>query len=97
MREKTVPRAEHQPTATHCPYCALQCGMMLRDESDGRVAVTAGVQGVRGTCGAGVRRVVIVGRGMAGTAWSVSCAPWTTPSTSRYSGPNRTLPTTASC
>ncbi len=25
--------------ATHCPYCALQCGMMLREHSDGRVEV----------------------------------------------------------
>ncbi len=27
--------------ATHCPYCALQCGMMLRELDDGRVEVGA--------------------------------------------------------
>src|SRR6476660_3894788 len=27
--------------ATHCPYCALQCGMMLREGADGRVEVGA--------------------------------------------------------
>src|SRR5256884_9060279 len=25
--------------ATHCPYCALQCGMTLRGDSSGRVEV----------------------------------------------------------
>ncbi|HEU4424149.1 MAG TPA: molybdopterin-dependent oxidoreductase [Pilimelia sp.] len=27
--------------ATHCPYCALQCGMTLRADADGRVEVLA--------------------------------------------------------
>ncbi|HCT77321.1 MAG TPA: nitrite reductase [Micromonosporaceae bacterium] len=31
-------RAENS-VATHCPYCALQCGMMLRELPDGRVEV----------------------------------------------------------
>ncbi|MDN0200489.1 molybdopterin oxidoreductase family protein [Streptomyces sp. S.PNR 29] len=28
-----------QGTATHCPYCALQCGMWLRPDASGRVTV----------------------------------------------------------
>jgi assimilatory nitrate reductase catalytic subunit len=34
-------RAEHEghEVATHCPYCALQCGMTLRERADGSVEV----------------------------------------------------------
>ena len=29
-----------QTTATHCPYCAFQCGMLLGND-DGRVTVSS--------------------------------------------------------
>lgn len=30
-------RTEIAPTATHCPYCSLQCGMNLRPVTGGPV------------------------------------------------------------
>lgn len=33
--------APAREVATHCPYCALQCGMILREDARGRVAVDA--------------------------------------------------------
>jgi assimilatory nitrate reductase catalytic subunit len=33
--------APAREAATHCPYCALQCGMILRERPDGRVEVAA--------------------------------------------------------
>ncbi|QGN46854.1 molybdopterin-dependent oxidoreductase [Micromonospora sp. WMMC415] len=37
-RPATAPGPPPREAATHCPYCALQCGMTLREEN-GRVAV----------------------------------------------------------
>ncbi|WBB79209.1 molybdopterin oxidoreductase family protein [Micromonospora sp. WMMD882] len=37
-RAATRPGRAPREAATHCPYCALQCGMILRDE-DGRIEV----------------------------------------------------------
>ncbi|MFI5488254.1 MULTISPECIES: molybdopterin oxidoreductase family protein [Micromonospora] len=37
-RSATRPGSAPREVATHCPYCALQCGMTLREEA-GRVAV----------------------------------------------------------
>ncbi|MDM4720773.1 molybdopterin oxidoreductase family protein [Micromonospora sp. WMMA1363] len=39
-RPATAPGRTPREAATHCPYCALQCGMTLREEN-GRVAVSA--------------------------------------------------------
>ena len=36
----SAPASAHSGVATHCPYCALQCGMLLRP-SDGTVEVAA--------------------------------------------------------
>ncbi|MEV2241487.1 molybdopterin oxidoreductase family protein [Micromonospora sp. NPDC049891] len=33
-RPATRPGREPREVATHCPYCALQCGMVLREEGD---------------------------------------------------------------
>nr|WP_216592866.1 molybdopterin oxidoreductase family protein [Verrucosispora sioxanthis] len=33
-RPATRPGREPREVATHCPYCALQCGMVLREEDD---------------------------------------------------------------
>nr|WP_204023643.1 molybdopterin oxidoreductase family protein [Micromonospora andamanensis] len=33
-RPATRPGREPREVATHCPYCALQCGMILREEDD---------------------------------------------------------------
>ncbi|MFE3286436.1 molybdopterin oxidoreductase family protein, partial [Streptomyces sp. NPDC059233] len=35
-----TPDAAPAVTATHCPYCALQCGMNLRPDPDGAAGVT---------------------------------------------------------
>ena len=35
------PRSDLRTTDTHCPYCALQCGMTLMAAADGRVTVTS--------------------------------------------------------
>ncbi|PZW02043.1 assimilatory nitrate reductase catalytic subunit [Micromonospora phaseoli] len=35
VRPATRPGRTPREVATHCPYCALQCGMILREETDG--------------------------------------------------------------
>ncbi len=35
------PKSDVRTTDTHCPYCALQCGMTLLAADDGRLSVTA--------------------------------------------------------
>ncbi|MFV2099902.1 molybdopterin oxidoreductase family protein [Micromonospora sp. LOL_024] len=35
VRPTTRPGQAPREVATHCPYCALQCGMVLREETDG--------------------------------------------------------------
>ncbi|MGH3679054.1 MAG: molybdopterin oxidoreductase family protein [Natronosporangium sp.] len=35
------PSGRQRQVATHCPYCALQCGMLLLEQPDGRVEVGA--------------------------------------------------------
>ncbi len=37
----TEPKSAIRTTDTHCPYCALQCGMTLLADDDGRLSVTA--------------------------------------------------------
>ncbi len=40
MQSPATPAPTAVPTPTHCPYCALQCGMNLTPAADGTLEVT---------------------------------------------------------
>lgn len=85
MHTAPLPEAP-APTSTHCPYCALQCGMRLTPDATDRVKVT-------GRADFPVNRGALCGKGQSAAAVLASEVRLTTPLI-RNPATNRLEPTT---